>query len=123
MRATTPELIRESATPVPPPRGPIAREMALLGDGVERYCADSLALATLELGERARAMAGDLAWIGLFAMALGVGAGLASVALALSLSASMGAGWAFLAVGSIDAVVGAVGLAVAARRMQTALRR
>jgi hypothetical protein len=102
------------------PTGGIGREMSLLADGVERFCADSVSLAKLEVAEGARSMAGNLAWIGLFAMVVGLGYGLLSLALALSLTASLGTVGAFVAVGSANALAGALGLKVVAGRLVAA---
>ena len=104
----------------PAPHGGVVREIGLLADGVERFCADSLSLAKLEAVEAARSMAGDLARIGAFAVLAGVGYGLLCVALALALVPTTGAAAAFLAVGAANAVAGAVGLAVVVHRLSRA---
>jgi hypothetical protein len=96
--------------------------MGLLADGVERFCADSLSLARLELREGARSMSGDVAKAGLFAVLAAIGVGLLMVALALWLSPAIGTTWAFVAVGLANMLAGAVGLKVIAGRLLAALK-
>lgn len=85
-------------------------EMALLADGVERFCSDSLSLAKLEVRDEARFIAREIAWKAPFGMVLGLGYGILCVGVALVLAASIGTAWALVAIGSVNVVAGAIGL-------------
>ena len=103
----------------PSDRTGLAAALGRITDGVSRLVSEHLALARVELREDARAFAFAVARIAVFVPLVLVGYGFLCGALAVGLSTWMGIGWALLIVGALNAGVGGVGIALAAKSLQS----
>ena len=87
-------------------------------DGLGRLIADHIKLARTEIVADAKSYGRDLSVLGVAVFVLALGYGLACIAGALALGRAIGAPLAFAAVAGLHLLIGAVGVAAAARAMR-----
>jgi uncharacterized membrane protein YqjE len=96
----------------------LAATFSRITDGISRLVTEHLALARIELREDARLFTLACARIAAFGLLVLIGYAFLCAAIAVALWSWIGIGWALLAVGLANLLIGGVGVYVAVKRLE-----